>query len=598
MKHDIGQISRMLAGRAEDVCRWLLPGGKRVGHEWRAGSVSGDSGDSLGVNLAGKAGTWRDFAADEKGGDLIDLIMACKGVSKAEAVAAAKEYLGIHDARQEFTPKRKAYKKPVPPKGYKTAKDDVLGYFKSRGISAGTVAAYKIAETERDILFPYIVDGELRFYKCRNKAEKKFYAAADAEPVLFGWQALRDNWRYVVLTEGEIDAMSFYEQGQPGLSVPFGGGEGGKQDNWLENEFERLQLFDTIYLALDMDAQGRAATEHLLARLGRHRCRVVNFGKYKDANEALQDGARLVDYLTFAAYCDPEELNSATDYVDEVVDFFVGKKETSGYTLPWGKTHDSIRLRKSEISVWGGFNGHGKSQAVGHMVVSSVHQGERWCVASMEFKPYKLLARMYRQASCQSQPNEALCRGQIAPFFDGNLYLFDLQGTAKADRILEVFEYAFRRYGCTSFLVDSLAKCGFGEDDYNGQKSFVDRLMEFSQRFDVHVHVVAHARKGNNEDEAPGKMDIKGTGAITDMVDNVFTVWRNKPKERAKNDLKAKNRAEVLKGPDCLIGCDKQRNGEWEGKIMLWFDPASLQYVEYEGCGLYWYLREEGGAER
>ncbi|MDL2315691.1 toprim domain-containing protein [Desulfovibrio sp. OttesenSCG-928-A18] len=582
MKLDIGQIAKMLAERAEEVCQWLLPGGQRRGQEWMVGNIFGDSGDSLRVNIGGKAGVWRDFAADERGGDLIDLIMASRGVAKSEAIKEAKAFLGITDEKMEFEPKRRQYKAPEPPKGYKTANGSVLGYFKARGISSETVKAYKIAETENAIIFPYLIDGNLKFYKCRDKREKKFWAAKDAEPVLFGWHAITENWRYVVITEGEIDAMSFYEQGQPGLSVPFGGGADDKQDKWLENEFDRLQLFDTIYLAMDMDAQGQKATEHLLRRLGRHRCKVVDFGQYKDANEALVAGERLVDYLTFARNCDPPELRSASSYVEEVVDYFCGKKDSAGYSLPWEKTNSIVRLRKSEISLWAGINGHGKSQVVGHVTVDSISRGEIWCVASMEFKPFKLLARMYRQAAGISQPTPEQCRGPLCSFFDGRLYLFDVQGTAKAERILDVFEYAFRRYGCTSFLIDSLAKCGFGEDDYNGQKSFVDRLMEFAQRNDVHVHLVAHARKQKNEEDEPGKMDIKGTGALSDMVDNVFIIWRNKKKEAAV--AQGKQFVKALDEPDCILNCSKQRNGEWEGKVLLWFDRASFQYCGGKGA--------------
>ena len=62
MNHDIKQISEMLAKRAQDVCEWLLPNGKRKAQEWCVGSVNGDAGDSLRVNLGGKAGLWKDFA--------------------------------------------------------------------------------------------------------------------------------------------------------------------------------------------------------------------------------------------------------------------------------------------------------------------------------------------------------------------------------------------------------------------------------------------------------------------------------------------------------------------------------------------------------
>ncbi len=57
------EVSALLAGQAEALCRHLLPGGRREGAEWRCGSVQGEPGKSLGVHLKGpKAGIWADFA--------------------------------------------------------------------------------------------------------------------------------------------------------------------------------------------------------------------------------------------------------------------------------------------------------------------------------------------------------------------------------------------------------------------------------------------------------------------------------------------------------------------------------------------------------
>ena len=42
------------------------------------------------------------------------------------------------------------------------------------------------------------------------------------------------------------------ELGFPALSVPFGGGKGRKQLNWIEQEFENLKRFEVI-IATDMD---------------------------------------------------------------------------------------------------------------------------------------------------------------------------------------------------------------------------------------------------------------------------------------------------------------------------------------------------------
>jgi len=67
-----------------------------------------------------------------------------------------------------------------------------------------------------------------------------------------------------------------------------------------------------------------------------------------------------------------------------------------------------------------------------------------------------------------------------------------------------------------------------------------------------------------------------GSGSITDQVDNVLTCWRNKGKETAQQTGGTWSATD----PDCLLICDKQRNGEWEGRIALWFEPASMQFIE------------------
>jgi twinkle protein len=97
----------------------------------------------------------------------------------------------------------------------------------------------------------------------------------------------------------------------------------------------------------------------------------------------------------------------------------------------------------------------------------------------------------------------------------------------------------------------------------------------------VHIHLVAHSKKGADEDKPPNKMDTKGTGTITDLVDNVIVVWTNKKKDRER--LKPNPNAELMSKPDQFIVIEKQRNGEHEGMIGLWFHDRSLQFVGKEG---------------
>lgn len=600
------QLSEHLNGRIESVCRHLLPDGKRIGHEWVVGNVEGAAGDSLKICLTGmKVGVGADFATGQTFGDMLDVWQSIKGIGLPQAMAEANAWLGLAPDARESRPKR-AYRRPDRPKEVHRLNPQgaVMAYLKSRGITEVTLTAYRIAEqpghlrfprltnNPGTIIFPYFRNGELINCKylaiARPDGKKQTMQEGGAEPCLFGWQAIPDRCRNVVITEGEIDAMTLYQFGIPALSVPMGGGGGAKQD-WIEADYDELQRFDVLFLWLDNDAAGKAATTEIVRRLGAERCRIVECpNPYKDANECLLNGKfTQVDFarcITSARTLDPDELKPVTAYLDAVLhEFYPAPGTPTGLATPWPKVGEHLRFRPGETTVWTGFNGHGKSLVLNHIAACGLMREERFCIASMEMQPAKTLKRMVRQLTGMKEPNAGYIRHCIKQLSD-KLWLFDLVGTAKSERMLEVFSYAARRYQINNFIVDSLAKCGLGEDDYNGQKALVERLVDFAHKHNAHVHLVSHSRKSSDENSPPGKMDVKGTGAITDLVDNVLTIWRNKPKEARAAQAEADNREldlEQQDKPDAALIVSKQRHGEsWEGEIWLWYHADSMQYLE------------------
>lgn len=580
-------LSAMLANQAEAVASMLLPNGARKGHEWRAGSVGGEEGGSLGVHLTGrKAGVWSDFASGESG-DLLDLWCATRNLSIAEAIAQAKDYLGIRDNRVENP--RKTYARPS--RQDVTALPPQIAQWLAEVRKIGPEAAkrFKLASRKGALMFPYLRDGELVAAKYRKVPAKEFFVDADCEPCLFGWQALTGRERSVVLCEGELDALAFAEYGIPALSVPFGGGKGAKQSQWIESEFDRLAQFDTLFLAMDDDGPGKEATAEIVKRLGRERCRIVTL-PHKDANECLMRGVSretLLQSLTASKTQDPDQLQQASSYGDALVaEFATRTGEEKGVRLPFDKAGNRVILRDGEVSLWLGVNGHGKSQGMGQVMLGALCQQTLCCAASMEFKPVKWLKRMVRQATANEFPSPAYVR-HVANWFHDKLWVFNVVNQAKTDVILEVFAYAARRYGVKFFLIDNLQKCGFADDDYAGQKAFVDALTSFARDYDVHVALVHHMRKGESEEKPGGKMDAKGSGGITDMVDTVGIWWRNKPKEKAVKSAQLKREEaspETLAKPDAMLIFEKQRNGEEEPSFALWFDQPSLQFLPHDGA--------------
>lgn len=577
-------IVQMLNQNIESVVNYLLPNGKRKNNEWCVGSVYGEPGDSLKINLGGvKAGVWCDFATGEHRGDLLDLWCACRNLEFSEAILEAKQWLGIPQPKFEPQKRLNWIKPTIKSASTLTLESPVVKYLvNERKLTLETLTSFRISTEGNKIVFPYFRCNELIFVKYmsifRSEGKKEINVTANCEPCLFGWQAVPRNTRKIVLTEGEIDAMSLFQFGLPFgiLSVPFGGGSGGKQ-KWVENEFDRLDIYDEIYLCLDNDQEGQTATQDLIQRLGRHRCRVVTL-PFKDANECLQNGVSAVEVkrcFDLAIAQDPDELKRANSFVDQVINEFYSPEGLIGYKLPWAKTHDKIRLGLDELSVWTGINGHGKSQMLGQIILGCIQQGAKVCVASLELKPKKLLARLTRQAGGLRTPTAEYIKA-IHAWYGENLWIFDLVGTAKTERILDVFKYARQRYGIEVFVVDSFMKCGIIEDDYNSQKAFVEKLCDFKNEYNCHVHLVVHPRKLQDESKAPGKLDIKGSGSVTDLADNCFTVWRNKVKEEnlRKLSIGVPAHAELSEKFDAILRCDKQRNGEWEGAIALWFDQS------------------------
>jgi twinkle protein len=585
------EIASKLKQRAEEVAKYLLPNGKRVGNEWLVGSIAGNPGESLKICLAGdKVGVFCDFATGDKG-DLLTLWHLKRNSSLLEAIKEAKGWLGI--ATPSFVAyKPKNYAKPNPITTTSLAPaSPVRQYLMSdRKLMPETLAAFKIGEMSNEIVFPYYRNGELVNVKYlsleRPNGKKKIRAEANCEPCLFGWHTLSPGAREVTLTEGEIDTLSLHQYGIPALSVPFGGGKGAKQQ-WVEHEYDRLAAFDKIYLCFDNDAEGQAAIEELIGRLGRHRCFVVQL-PHKDANACLMAGMSQEEMQACFAQAkslDPVELKSAALFVDKVIDeFYPGDDQEKGIHPPWEKARGKVLFRPDELSIWTGTNGHGKSQLLGQIILSTMKEGACVCVASLELKPKRLLMRLTRQAGGLSNPTEGYIRA-IHDWYNDRLWIFDLVGNAKSDRLLDVFRYARQRYGITTFVIDSFMKLDIAEDDYKAQKAFLEKLCDFKNEHNCHVHLVVHPRKGADESKLPGKLDTKGTGAITDLADNCFVVWRNKAKEAAVQSLLAQGKQpdENLKNQcDAIWICDKQRNGEWEGKIGLWFHAASFQYLNHQ----------------
>jgi twinkle protein len=194
-----------------------------------------------------------------------------------------------------------------------------------------------------------------------------------------------------------------------------------------------------------------------------------------------------------------------------------------------------------------------------------------------------------KQAGNVDRPTEGFIR-EVMGWLDGWLWVFGLVGKTAVSRIIEVFEYARCRYGCDVFVIDSLMRLGIGSEDYEGQEKAVFELVSWAVAKGVHVHLVAHARKSDRaaSHAVPDVEDVKGTSEIAANAANIIGIWRNRKLEDEiriateaadRGDAEAQLKLEELtQKPPVIVNVAKQRNGDWEGKFGLWFNPQTYQY--------------------
>jgi len=281
-----------------------------------------------------------------------------------------------------------------------------------------------------------------------------------------------------------------------------------------------------------------------------------------------------VDFLKFAAEQESQFFTDLTSDRDGILQRFASGVEAIGDTLPWQKTHGAFRLRPGEVTLVAGINGHGKSLVLSH-IIAHLLAFAKIALASMEMTIQATGHRLLRQMLATARPTAEIINETIDWTSDDRLWVYDQLDTVASDRILGMAIYAMSELKCDHVVIDSLMKCGIGPEDYEKQQRFVDRLCWAAKTYQAHIILVHHVRKGQSEEQAPNKFDVKGAGGITDLVDNVILVHRNKSKERKVERNEPVDRLE----PDTRLLVEKQRHGEWEGGISLYFDPGSHQYL-------------------
>ena len=220
----------------------------------------------------------------------------------------------------------------------------------------------------------YRRDGRVVFQKIRFP-DKGFKSIGDIEQAGLYGQHLWSGGRMIVITEGEIDAMSVSQVQNhrwPVVSIPNGVGGAVKA---LRREISWLEKFETIVLMFDMDEPGQEAAKKCALLFTPGKVRIAHL-PLKDPNEMLQEGrgAELIQAIWNAKEYRPDGIVDGRS----TWELYKAKKNVPSTPYPWPcfnqKTHG---MRLGEIVTFTAGSGIGKSTVCRELAHYLLKCGER-----------------------------------------------------------------------------------------------------------------------------------------------------------------------------------------------------------------------------
>jgi twinkle protein len=432
----------------------------------------------------------------------------------------------------------------------------VIKWFEGRGISNNTLVKMKITEgqefmpqtgkEENTIQFNYFINDELINIKYRD-GKKNFKLVKGAEKIFYNIDSTVGH-NYVVIVEGEMDALSFVEAGVSSvISVPNGATISNNNLDYLDNCIDYFEDKEKIILAVDQDEAGENLKQELIRRLGAEACFTCDFGVHKDANEFLihNSSDMLSDVIKNASAVPIENVLTLKDVDDELQEF-IEQGFKPGYQVGLDNFDSIFSTYTGQFITVTGVPSSGKSDFVDRMVVGyQLKYGWKTAFASPENKPTFLHAhKLMRKIGDWMPTKEDINTNkweEVSNIINDNFFFIENE-RYDLDSVLSKGAQLVKRKGIKCLVIDPYNKVKMNGAAAmsipDATMEYLTRIEAFAKKYDVLVIVVAHPTKMYKKDDGtldePNMYNIKGGGEWYDASYHGLLVHRNYEKKTVK----------------------------------------------------------------
>ena len=188
--------------------------------------------------------------------------------------------------------------------------------------------------------------------------------------------------------------------------------------------------------------------------------------------------------------------------------------------------------RKGELTVVTGATGSGKTTILSQLSLDYAIQGVNTLWGSFEIKNHNLVKNMICQMAGK---NLAHYPGEFDRYSEQferyPLYFMDFYGSTDIAQVLDAMDYSMYVHDVKHVVIDNLTFMlsgqGLGFEKFDLQDKVIEKLRQFATNKGVHVSLVIHPKKVEDE-VALGLSSFGGTAKATQEADNVIIIQNGK----------------------------------------------------------------------
>jgi 5S rRNA maturation endonuclease (ribonuclease M5) len=399
-------------------------------------------------------------------------------------------------------------------------------------------------------------------YRSLPPAPKEFLREPGCRSVLFNVDALRSH-REVLITEGEIDALTLTEHGFENV-VGATNGAGAFDAEWIKE----LEKTEKIYLSFDADEAGQKGALSLAKRLGYHRSWNISL-PCKDVN----------DYLIHHTRDDFQQLiRSATQFslpgvIDArtALDLLHGEEnrqdEAKGIQTPWDNVNRIIHgWKPGDLIIVTALPKTGKTT---WLLDITRHLVLRWVPVlfyCLEMRPERLMRKVIQAQYRVEHPTLPDIQRARMLFENIPLYFGYFYKHHKTEDVLNLIREAIQRYGIQFVVFDNLHLICRSDrvNEQIAQATLSFKLL--AEEMEIPVVVIAQPRKRENSGtEIMSAEDVRYSSAVHSDCDQMIILHRIRTASKAKdiNAQKFVAKEESMDSVTLVGACESTPVWQW-----------------------------------